>query len=92
MKFLPLQTVAKREKPFSCNLLSAQEGSLLQKENPLQGSGKSSAGLQKEQKNTSLGFNAAVKKPGYRFGTSMILTELESGMSGEIICSKCMVH
>lgn len=35
IKFLPLQTVAEREKPLSCNLVSAQEVSRLEREKNL---------------------------------------------------------
>lgn len=47
IKFLPLKTVAKREKPFSCNLPSAQEGQPVKREKLPLHSGRCSAGLRK---------------------------------------------
>lgn len=68
-------------KHLSCHLLSAQEVNLLQKRNPLPGPEIRNAGLQKGGKHASLGFNIAFERLGHRFGMSMILPQLESGMS-----------
>lgn len=87
IKFLPLQTVAEREKPLSCNLVSAQEVSRLEREKPPLASGKLSAGLTKGTKKHQFElWSAAAEKPACRCGTSMILTEAR--LSGEMNCRK----
>lgn len=75
IKFLPLQTAAKRENPFPAiyclrrRSVCCRKGKKTKKKTLL-GSGKRSAGSQRgRKKRTSSGSKAAVKKQEYRFGT-----------------------
>lgn len=87
-------------KPFSGYLLSAQEVNLLQKETLCRGQGNTMLEYKRGGGHASLGFNTAFETLGYRFGTSMILTqarvwnELCVHVRGVrvVMCCKCVVH
>lgn len=78
IKFLPLQTVAKRENPFPAIYCRRRRSVCCRKEKKKQK--KPSAGFRETQrwitkwrkKQTSSGYKAAVKKQEFRFGTWMI--------------------